>query len=157
QLNATHYALALSRDGRRVVLTRADGGAAGSGRARVGKDEPGPPPDVIVWDVDAKAVLLHQQLDGRAILAATISPDGRTVAVVPRPAVGAALTVRLFDVDARRERPPLAGTGLMTVLGLSFSPDGRRLVAVSVGALASERQSPTGPLVWNSDRRPPSK
>jgi WD40 repeat protein/tRNA A-37 threonylcarbamoyl transferase component Bud32 len=160
QLNATHYALGLSRDGRRVVLTRADGagsGGASFGRARVGKDEPGPPPDVIVWDVDAKAVLLHQQLDCRAILAATISPDGRTVAVVPRPVVGAALTIRLFDVDARRERPPLAGTGLRAVFGASFSPDGRRLVAVGMGELAAERQSPTGPLIWNSDRRPPSK
>jgi WD40 repeat protein len=74
---------------------------------------------------------LHQKLDGRPLAHPAISPDGSTVAVVTRPAGDdAALTVRVFDVDARRERVLLPGG--RAVAGLVFSPDGRRLTALAL-------------------------
>jgi WD40 repeat protein len=119
-----YFDLSLSRDGRRALLTRADQSTFDP-TARAAS----PPPDLTVWDVETGAVLLHQVVDGRHQAMAAISPDGRTVAVAAGPNVGGPPPpVRLFDVDARRELPPITLKETMVVLSLGFSPDGRRLL-----------------------------
>jgi WD40 repeat protein len=119
-----YFDLALSRDGRRALLARADQAPFDwKGEAAT------PPPDLTVWDVESGAVLLHQVVNGRHQAIASISPDGRTAAVATGPTTGTAPPpIRLFDVDARRELAPIAVKETMVVLGLSFSPDGRRLL-----------------------------
>jgi serine/threonine protein kinase/WD40 repeat protein len=124
---APQYALALSRDGRRAVLTRNDLAWGGKESA---DDRP---PDLTAWDVETGAVLLRQTLEGRAWPGPAISPDGRLLAVVARPNAEAdAYLIRVFDLDARRERSPLTLTGVRGVTGTSFSPDGRRLAVMTL-------------------------
>jgi WD40 repeat protein/tRNA A-37 threonylcarbamoyl transferase component Bud32 len=127
-----YYGLALSRDGRRAVLARNDGAGPKANPAGT------PPADLTVWDVKTGAVLLQQTLDGQARPNPAISPDGRLVAVATRPDPGAATHfVRVFDVDTRRERPPLTLPEVRSVSGTSFSPDGRRVAVMTVAGEAT--------------------
>jgi serine/threonine protein kinase/WD40 repeat protein len=128
---ATTYGLALSRGGRRAALTRNDTGWV------VKEPADSRPADLTAWDVETGAVLLRQTLDGRARPSPAISPDGRLLAVVTRPNAEAdAHVVRVLDLDAGRERPPLALPDTRGVAGASFSPDGRHLAVMTTSAEA---------------------
>ena len=119
---APAHRLALSRGGRRALLFRADSTMA----------ERTAPPELTIWDVDSGTVVLRQELKRQHLLAVAISPDGRTVASVSRPATdNTPLSVRIFDVDSRREGTPLPVPEGTSIFGLTFSPDGRRLVGLS--------------------------
>jgi WD40 repeat protein len=53
----------------------------------------------------------------------------------------------VFDVDARQERVPLALSGVFVAAGIGFSPDGRRLAALTLDGDGG----PTGKLVvWDA-------
>jgi WD40 repeat protein/tRNA A-37 threonylcarbamoyl transferase component Bud32 len=136
--------LALSRDGRRAVLTRYNSGFDSAKQL-----ETAPPPDVTVWDVESKTVLLHQQLERGQNPHLAISPDGKTVAVVSRPGPGRQPAVRLFDIDGRRERPPLTGGEVTDIAGLTFTADGRKLAGVCVSSNAVARTTSAKIGVWD--------
>jgi eukaryotic-like serine/threonine-protein kinase len=142
-----NYGLALSRDGRRAVLARGDVPRSGADPAA------GRPTDLTVWDVGTGAALLQQTLEGQTRPNPAISPDGRLVAAASRPDAGADThLVRVFDLEIRREWPPLSLPGTRGVAGISFSPDGRRIAAMSV---ASEPK-PSGKLtVWDLESGKP--
>jgi WD40 repeat protein len=140
-----HGAVALDRDGRRAVLGR-DGVPLGIGRTGAANT----PPDLTVWDVDSGAVLLHQRLDGRGLALAAVSPDGRVVAAAVLAERGPS-AVRIFDVDGRRERPPLTVPGGRTVMGASLSPDGRRLLGQCVTLDRAAREAAEALVLWDVD------
>jgi Tol biopolymer transport system component len=101
--------------------------------------------------VDTETVLLHQHLPGQPFLFTAISPDGRTVAAASR-SRDAPPTIRIFDVDTRRERTPLTTTELSGFLGLSFSPDGGRLLGMGLGRFGMNRTPSSKLVLWDLER-----
>jgi WD40 repeat protein len=78
---------------------------------------------VSLYDLSGRRGLWHRDLGCSAQAQAFHPRDGRL-------AMPCGSTVRLFDVDADRELPPLRHTAPVTrVDGLAWYPDGRRLVA----------------------------
>lgn len=84
--------------------------------------------------------------------ASALSADGRRLAVLSWSSIRRTAIVTIFDVASRRPlvvgRTAIAGTGLFPNLGLSFSPDGRR-VAVAVNRdTAFVLDASTGRGIW---------
>jgi WD40 repeat protein len=149
------YGLAFSRDGRRLAAGGADGSlvlwdaATGdrihtlyghermalsvafshNGRLLVSGDWVG---NLRVWDAQTGQLLRTVPGDGRAISAAVFSPNGRWLATT-----GYDRLVKLWDVatiaksDAEPPQPfRLWHAHECLILGLAFSPDGRRLASI---------------------------
>jgi serine/threonine protein kinase/WD40 repeat protein len=138
--------LKLSRDGRRVALTRRySPGGFGN------KSDPGQPSsDLTVWDVDAKRLLLHQTLVGRQEPHAAISPDGRIVAVATDRTNARKPTIRLFDLDGARERAAIT-VDAIRLRGISFSPDGHRIAGLCTKGNAAPQKPSEILLVWEAE------
>jgi WD40 repeat protein len=124
--------VAISRDGRRAALARADGLPP-----RGGGEGPRPA-DLTVWEVATGKALFYQELQAAQVAAeVALSPDGTSIAVALLPEGIEALAVTVFDVDTHRPRVTLTAPG-GALQGLLFSPDGRRLAIaarpVEVGA-----------------------
>jgi WD40 repeat protein len=107
------------------------------GEQKVDPAIPLPAPDVIVWDVASRKVLLHRELKGSADAetapAFAFSPDGATVATIERTREARKYhsTLALVDVDTGRARQPIEVAG--SLMAVSFSPDGKRLAGAIPG------------------------
>jgi WD40 repeat protein/tetratricopeptide (TPR) repeat protein len=107
-LNTGAYALALSPDGRRVLLANADG-----------------PPGARVWDMTTAQPVSARLKHASNLTAASFSADGRQVATASQDQ-----TARVWDVAGGEPvSPPLRHAD--QVNAAAFSPDGRRVVTAS--------------------------
>jgi WD40 repeat protein len=113
------YALALSKDGKRLV--------SGGGNYSRNAETPG---EVVMWDLPAGRPTA--ELPGLAgpIYALAFSPDERTLAIggVAKGRRRAAGEARLFDVARLQERFAISQANWDPVSALTFSPDGNTLV-----------------------------
>jgi RNA polymerase sigma factor (sigma-70 family) len=91
---------------------------------------------VKVWDLSNDQLLHTLTADDQPLNAVALSPDGRTVAmgiVIRKDGMVAGQEVRLFDVQTGKLKRTLKVTGMVGVVTLAFSPDGRALAAGGLG------------------------
>jgi WD40 repeat protein len=108
------WSLAWSSDGRRLAAALIDY-ETGAGRFELN-----------VWDATSWERIVRAGVVGELRVVA-FSPDGTRVATR-----GTEGIVRVFDAAAGRERAALF-TECMTITGLAYSPNGRRLYATGAG------------------------
>jgi WD40 repeat protein len=97
---------------------------------------------VAVWETDTGRQLMTTRLDGEALYAAALSPDGRTVAVCPLESRGGPGPVILLETATGQERCRVNGhlrldtEHVFAAHGIAFTPDGRSLITIGLDSTA---------------------
>jgi WD40 repeat protein/mono/diheme cytochrome c family protein len=122
------HSLAFSKDGSTLM-------AAGGTPARFG--------EVQLWDVNTGKMLRSASVSGDTVFGASLSPDGRTVAVgcVDN-------TLRLLDARTGQEAHKI-GNHEDWVLGTVFSKDGKRVISVGRDRAAKLTDATSGAFLEN--------
>jgi WD40 repeat protein len=118
-----------SKDGNRVVAGagQADGVFFSS-------------PTILVWEVKTRKRVLGLHHPG-GVLAVAVSPEGKTIA-----SAGGDFTLKLWDVEAKKEKWTVRGTG-QWFSSLVFTPNGRWLLSGSMDGTIKVWETRTGNLV----------
>ncbi len=80
---------------------------------------------VYLWDVATRTEIAVIRVQGAKTRSVSFSPDSRTLAYVDPDAK----TVRLWDIEARTEKPGFTTRIADTIYSASFSPDGKTLAS----------------------------